>query len=452
MAISNELVQLLSFKMSDQSKAAFNNFKNGLNEVRNSMAKVSAVAVSTGSAIAYTIKAISDQAVALDNLSQRTGISTNTLQEYQYAAEAVGVSAEAVTGDLQSLMETMSSPIPGEFNEALFMMGINIRDASGQMKSADALLGDIGDKLNNMSQQKALQWASRLGLSDDTLTLIKQGRLGLAELRKEAEALGAVIPEEALKRGAEFKKSLNALEFAFKGIGRTVALSVTPGLTGVVNSIKQWIVANSQLIKQGLEKTVTGVGNGFSDMWTILVRVKNATLEFLQPLRPLVENLDIVKVLAGVIVGTLSGFLILLIPIIAKMTLLAAGFTAGALALQDFVYWCMGGESALGKLIDKWDNWANRWKKESWWKAAIAGVATLPQQMGEAFADTFGGGAYEGQGAYQQMMGAGQTTINNSPNITIMTGANAQEVVQAMTPFVSTAQKNTPGQFTPFAR
>ena len=142
----------------------------------------------------------------------------------------------------------------------------------------------------------------------------------------------------------------------------------------------------------------------------------------------------------------------MLIPIIAKMTLLAAGFTAGALALQDFVYWCMGGESALGKLIDRWDNWANRWKKESWWKAAIAGVATLPQQMGEALADTFGGGAYEGQGAYQQMMGAGQTTINNSPNITIMTGANAQEVVQAMTPFVSTAQKNTPGQFTPFAR
>lgn len=454
MAIANELVQLLSFKLSDQSKAAFETFKKGLEDLRTGMKTVATAATATGTAIALTIKSVSDGAVELTNLSKTTGIATKTLQEYKYAAESVGVSSEAVTSDLQMLIETMSSPIPGEFNEALFMMGIGIRDASGQMKSADALLGDIADKLNGMNEQKALQWANRLGLSNDTLVLIKQGRLSLEQLRKEANALGAVIPEESLKRGAEFKKSLNALEFAFKGVGRTVALSVAPGLTNVVTSMKDWIVANSQILKQGIEKTVKGLGDGLTGTTDILGRFIKNIKEFLPDFGEFNEKMDLATLISGTLRGALLGLLVIFTPMVAKLALIGTAFTVAALAIEDFVIWCMNGESALGKLIDKWDNWAERWKKESWWKAAIAGIATLPQQMGEAFAT----GAswldgYEGKGAYQAMLqGQGNTTINNSPQITIMTGANAQEVMNVMTPYISTAQTNTPGQFTPFVR
>lgn len=454
MAIANELVQLLSFKLSDQSKAAFETFKKGLDDLRTGMKTVATAATATGTAIALTIKSVSDGAVELTNLSKTTGIATKTLQEYKYAAESVGVSSDAVTSDLQMLIETMSSPIPGEFNEALFMMGIGIRDASGQMKSADALLGDITDKLNGMNEQKALQWANRLGLSNDTLVLIKQGRLSLEQLRKEANALGAVIPEESLKRGAEFKKSLNALEFAFKGVGRTVALSVAPGLTNVVTSMKDWIVANSQILKQGIEKTVKGLGDGLTGTTDILGRFIKNIKEFLPDFGEFNEKMDLASLISGTLRGALLGLLVIFTPMVAKLVLIGTAFTVAALAIEDFIIWCMNGESALGKLIDKWDNWAQRWKKESWWKAAIAGIATIPQQMGEAFAT----GAswldgYEGKGAYQAMLqGQGNTTINNSPQITIMTGANAQEVMNVMAPYISTAQTNTPGQFTPFVR
>lgn len=468
MAIANELVQLLSFKLSDQSKAAFETFKKGLEDLRTGMQAVATAATATGTAIALTIKSVSDGAVELTNLSKTTGIATKTLQEYKYAAESVGVSSEAVTSDLQMLLETMSSPIPGEFNEALFMMGIGIRDASGQMKSADALLGDIADKLNGMNEQKALQWANRLGLSNDTLVLIKQGRLSLEQLRKEANSLGAVIPEETLKRGAEFKKSLNALEFAFKGVGRTVALSVAPGLTDVVTSMKDWIVANSQILKQGIEKTAKGLGDGLTGTTDILGRFIKNIKEFLPDFGEFNEKMDFASLISGTLRGALLGLLVVFTPMVAKLALIGTAFTVAALAIEDFVIWCMNGESALGKLIDKWDNWAERWKKESWWKAAIAGIATIPQQMGEAFAQGkiwLDEGKLAGQEKLReifkdqlpqqvavQLPQQGNTTINNSPQITIMTGANAQEVMNVMTPYISTAQTNTPGQFTPFVR
>lgn len=454
MAIANELVQLLSFKLSDQSKAAFETFKKGLSDLREGMQAVATTALAASSSIAVIVKSVSDEAVQITNLSKTTGIATKTLQEYKYAAESVGVSSEAVTSDLQMLIETMSSPIPGEFNEALFMMGIGIRDAAGKMKSADTLLGDIAEKLNGMNEQESLQWANRLGLSNDTLILIKKGKVALEDLRKEANLLGAVIPEEALKRGAEFKKSLNALEFAFRGIGRTVALSVAPGLTDTVTKMKDWIVENSQFLKQGIEKTVKGIGDGLTGTTDILGIFIKWVRGFLPDLGELNDKLDLAKLISGTLRGALLGLLVIFTPMIAKLALIGTAFTVAALAIEDFVIWCMNGESALGKLIDKWDNWAERWKKESWWKAAIAGIATIPQQMGEAFAT----GAswfdnYEGKGSYQAMLqGQGSTTINNSPQITIMTGANPQEVVNAMTPFVSTAQRNTPGQFTPFVR
>lgn len=333
--------------------------------MREGMQTVAAAATATGTAIAYTIKSVSDGAVELTNLSKTTGIATKTLQEYKYAAESVGVSSEAVTSDLQMLIETMSSPIPGEFNEALFMMGIGIRDASGQMKSADALLGDIADKLNGMNEQKALQWANRLGLSNDTLVLIKQGRLSLEQLRKEANSLGAVIPEETLKRGAEFKKSLNALEFAFKGIGRTVALSVAPGLTDVVTSMKDWIVANSRILKQGIEKTVKGLGDGLTGTTDILGRFIKNIKGFLPDLGEFNDKIDLASLISGTLRGALLGLLVIFTPMIAKLALIGAAFTVAALAIEDFVIWCMNGESALGKLIDKWDNWAERWKKRA---------------------------------------------------------------------------------------
>ncbi len=310
MAIANELVQLLSFKLSDQSKAAFETFKKGLDDLRTGMKTVATAATVAGTAIAYTIKSVSDGAVELTNLSKTTGIATKTLQEYKYAAESVGVSADAVTSDLKMLMETMSSPIPGEFNEALFMMGIGIRDASGKMKSADSLLGDIADKLNGMNEQKALQWANRLGLSNDTLVLIKQGRLSLEQLRKEANALGAVIPEETLKRGAEFKKSLNALEFAFKGVGRTVALSVAPGLTNVVNKIKDWIVANSQILRQGIEKTAKGLGEGLTGTTYILEKFIKRVRGFLPDLGEFTDKLDLAKIISGTLRGALLGLVV----------------------------------------------------------------------------------------------------------------------------------------------
>lgn len=78
------------------------------------MQAVATAATATGTAIALTIKSVSDGAVELTNLSKTTGIATKTLQEYKYAAESVGVSSEAVTSDLQMLIETMSSPIPGD--------------------------------------------------------------------------------------------------------------------------------------------------------------------------------------------------------------------------------------------------------------------------------------------------------------------------------------------------
>lgn len=192
------------------------------------MQAVATTALAASSSIAVIVKSVSDEAVQITNLSKTTGIATKTLQEYKYAAESVGASADAVTSDLQMLIETMSSPIPGEFNETLFMMGIGIRDAAGKMKSADTLLGDIAEKLNGMNEQESLQWANRLGLSNDTLILIKKGKLLLRICEKKQIYWVRLFLKKHLKEGPSSRSLLMLWNLLSEELGEQLLCLLLP--------------------------------------------------------------------------------------------------------------------------------------------------------------------------------------------------------------------------------
>lgn len=230
MAVVDELVTLLSFKTSPGTEKAIKSIKDGIATLKSEVTKWAAAATAAGAATSAFLLSASDKAIELQKLSQSTNLSTDSLQQWQYAAEAVGASSAAVTSDLESLLKTMSSPIPGELNMELMMLGVSVHNASGQLRGADEVLKDVGDKLNKMSSARAVQWAERVGISNDTLMLLKQGRQGLSELFEEAQLVGAIIPEDAINRGAELSKSIKTLKTVFQALGNSIALSFAPNL------------------------------------------------------------------------------------------------------------------------------------------------------------------------------------------------------------------------------
>ena len=379
MAVVDELVTLLSFKTSPGTEKAIKSIKDGIDTLKSEVTKWAAAATAAGAATSAFLLSASDKAIELQKLSQSTNLSTDSLQQWQYAAEAVGASSAAVTSDLESLLKTMSSPIPGELNMELMMLGVSVHNASGQLRGADEVLKDVGDKLNKMSSARAVQWAERVGISNDTLMLLKQGRQGLSELFEEAQLVGAIIPEDAINRGAELSKSIKTLKTVFQALGNSIALSFAPNLKKVVDNFKQFLINNADFVRQGLGVTIDGVSRGFGRFWDILVKIKDGFVALLQPMQPFLKNMDAVKVVAGLVTGALAGFLALMAPAIIQFAAVGAAIAGVSLVIEDFITWMQGGESVIGDIVNAFSNWMDKFPE----------LKEDLKSVGQVFADVF---------------------------------------------------------------
>lgn len=379
MAVVDELVTLLSFKTSPGTEKAIKSIKDGIDTLKSEVTKWAAAATAAGAATSAFLLSASNKAIELQKLSQATNLSTDNLQQWQYAAEAVGASSAAVTSDLESLLKTMSSPIPGELNMELMMLGVSVHNASGQLRGADEVLKDVGDKLNKMSSARAVQWAERVGISNDTLMLLKQGRQGLSELFEEAQLVGAIIPEDAINRGAELSKSIKTLKTVFQALGNSIALSFAPNLKKVVDNFKQFLINNADFVRQGLGVTIDGVSRGFGRFWDILVKIKDGFVALLQPMQPFLKNMDAVKVVAGLVTGALAGFLALMAPAIIQFAAVGAAIAGVSLVIEDFITWLQGGESVIGDIVNAFSNWMDKFPE----------LKEDLKSVGQVFADVF---------------------------------------------------------------
>ena len=379
MAVVDELVTLLSFKTSPGTEKAIKSIKDGIATLKSEVTKWAAAATAAGAATSAFLLSASDKAIELQKLSQSTNLSTDSLQQWQYAAEAVGASSAAVTSDLESLLKTMSSPIPGELNMELMMLGVSVRNASGQLRGADEVLKDVGDKLNKMGAAESVQWAERVGISNDTLMLLKQGRQGLSELFEEAQLVGAIIPEDAINRGAELSKSIKTLKTVFQALGNSIALSFAPNLKKVVDNFKQFLINNADFVRQGLGVTIDGVSRGFGRFWDILVKIKDGFVALLQPMQPFLKNMDAVKIVAGLVTGALAGFLALMAPAIIQFAAVGAAIAGVSLVIEDFITWLQGGESVIGDIVNAFSNWMDKFPE----------LKEDLKSVGQVFADVF---------------------------------------------------------------
>lgn len=379
MAVVDELVTLLTFKTGQGTEQAIKTIKDGISTLKTEVTKWAAMATAAGTATTAFLVNAGNKAVELQKLSQNTNLSTEDLQKWQYAAEAVGASASSVTNDLSSLLKSMSSPIPGQFNQELLMLGVSVRDASGKLRGADEVLKDVGDRLNAMDEVTAIQWAQKIGISSDTLLLLKQGKQGLSELFEEAQLIGAIIPEDAIEKGAELAKSIKTLKSVFSALGNSIALSFAPTLKKVVDNFKQFLIVNADFIRQGLGTIIEGIGKGFSRFLDILLKVKDYFTAAIKPISPFIEKMDGVKVVSGLVTGALTGFLALMTPAIAKFIAIGGAISAVSLIIEDFITYLQGGKSVIGDVIAGFSEWLDQFPE----------LKQDIQAVGDAFKNAF---------------------------------------------------------------
>ena len=179
-----------------------------------------------------------DTADNLNDLSQRTGVSVESLSKFGAAAADSGSSVDEVAKAMGRLARGVVDPA-SKTNEALRSIGISSTDASGKIKSMDQIMLDVADQFAKMPDgaQKTALAMDLFGKSGANLIpMLNQGRDALNQY-------SATIDTQMAQAADKFNDSINAVARAVAGPFNQAITALLPLITQVaqgIASFAQW--------------------------------------------------------------------------------------------------------------------------------------------------------------------------------------------------------------------
>lgn len=345
MPVVDELVTILGLEEGAQNASVARKFTGLLDGIQKKALVLAASVTTAAGALAYFVRDAVGQADELQKLTEVTGIAAETFQEWGYAAAKMGADARSVQNDIAALNKSMSSPIPGQFNMNLAMLGVH-------GKNAAEVLEQLSDKFQGMTAQRASQWGSMIGLSDDTVRLLREGRATINDLRSEAHTMGVVISDEDIARASEFSRTLKALGYTFNSLRQQIFIGAVPALDRFVAKVRDFLALNMGRIKDWFADFISGFTAALEQVWTDLEPLRKMFMSVTDVITDFLGTGDAAETWGHLIVGAFEGALILLSPLIAKLALAGAAFSTLAVIVEDlFAYFTGANKVTLTEML-----------------------------------------------------------------------------------------------------
>lgn len=237
----------------DQTKTAFDSIKRGLGGLTDTAKSVNGVLANLGVAVSVAgltamVKSAIDTGDALDEMSQRVGVSVETLSVWKPAAEQSGVSGESFEKGLRKLSTTMLEAATGSEDavRGFSAVGVEFKNQDGTLRATDQVLLDLAERFKAMPDgaEKTALAVQLFGKSGaELIPFLNQGRDGINELAAEMQALGVQMSSETAAQAGNFNDALDKLKLATTSIGNQIIASLLPALNdmagGMVESAKQ---------------------------------------------------------------------------------------------------------------------------------------------------------------------------------------------------------------------
>lgn len=250
-------------------------------------------------------------------LSRQFGMSTDSLQEFQYMAGLTDTDLSTITGSMSKLTKSMGEMAKsGEASDAMKRLGVNIYDANGQLKAADEVFLEVIDRLGMMesgTQRDALAMEIFGKSAQELNPLIETGRAGIEAYAQEAHDMGAVLDQDALGSLGEMNDSFDRLEQAGIALKNTIGVMLAPAITAVttaITNLSQWFHNLDPEMQQTI-LTITGLVVAIGPAIAIVLKV----IETVKALKTLIAGVSAALNLAAV--GPIAGIVAAIAAVIA---------------------------------------------------------------------------------------------------------------------------------------
>lgn len=246
------------------------------------------------SGAAFLTKQAINSAEAMHDMAQAAGVSVEALSALAYAGSFSSLTTEQLATSMSRLNRTLLEASSGsqQANEAFVALGINIKDADGNLKSADKVIEEVAIKFAQMEDGAgksalAIKLFGRAGA--EMVPLLNQGAGGLAEMRFEAQQFGQIISTEVAAAADQLSDNISKLVKLKNSLGNAIMVAVMPQMNAFVGALldaakegdkfktagENIVGVFSLIVKSGLgaAAVVEIVGNVWGAWLAIMMRV-----------------------------------------------------------------------------------------------------------------------------------------------------------------------------------
>lgn len=237
----------------DKANGRINKFKNDttshfrfIEGSINSMVGALAAIVSVRALVQLT-REVSDAALAVKVLSERTGASTQFIDKMTYAAETSGATFENVRMAMEKLEQATVKGRDGskEMADAFNALSISVKEFAKYSPEQRFRILAEAVKQSGQSADTTRATFAILGDSAGKLDrLLRNGAQGMQQLGDEAERVGVVMSEKTVKAMADLDAQLDKTDQNWKSLKITIAEAIgLPTVTWINKLTDAYVIA-----------------------------------------------------------------------------------------------------------------------------------------------------------------------------------------------------------------
>ncbi|WP_421878460.1 phage tail tape measure protein [Pacificispira sp.] len=200
-------------------------------------------------------------------MSRALNMTAGAYRELGFWAERSGLSTEQWGAAQRALASRLAQAAGGDNEKVaslLRTLNIELRDAAGNARQTDAVLGDLAAAFEANTDPIARQRMAIALFGEEAgvrmVDAMSQGRDAMAALRGEARRLGLSMSQENASAAEKLTDQWTDLSRAGEGLFLTIGARLAPIIGPLIEQLTNWIAANRDLIATNIE----GVAKSFA--------------------------------------------------------------------------------------------------------------------------------------------------------------------------------------------
>ncbi|PRF07116.1 mannosyl-glycoprotein endo-beta-N-acetylglucosamidase [Burkholderia multivorans] len=233
--VIREFLVALGFRVDEKG---LKNFKEGVEGTTKGVKQLIATVSGAALTVSAGVAAFASKLERLYFVAQRTGAAETSLKSLEFAARNFGVSSEQAIGTVENLARMLRN-VPGS-EGLLQQMGVQTRDANGNLRDSVDLLTDLGSQLAKLPQYDANAYAGAFHIDENLLLAMRNGDFErfLKQYREMSQTTGL---DKAADDAHQFMTQLRGLDTSFENLGIRVEGAMLQKIGPQLDRFQRWM-------------------------------------------------------------------------------------------------------------------------------------------------------------------------------------------------------------------